>query len=392
MGPIDWITRQLHLFSRSRRTVLLSNLELLPLELILLITNFLATADIICLSLCSRTLKHSISICDFKPLRDRSLAFSVFTRLSRDLPRMFCCYYCAKLHRIIDVRHPACTGALVHKKCPDLGLYYREGGPLPSLRWYVSIHRLSSRYHFHHCHLIAALQNYYCGGRHGINVDTLAYTEVVDSPAVPARTTLLSVEGRVCTPAGGACPMPSLVLQIQQWMLFHDVDIASDWDAKVSEWVLLDHSICGSQTLRTQEITDEILSAIRQRGFFRDGLSTAAKCMQCSTCGVEFEISLRDCGKDGKALVVTKWLDLGAGIDPKDPKWKKKSTPIFHDPEYTHEFAYVVASSGETRRLFRESSDQESDPTPRNESYLKGRRYLYAMWRSSGGVYYLLRR
>lgn len=127
MGLINWIARQIHLFSRSPRTVPLYNLELLPLELLLLITNFLETADIICLSLCSRTLNHSTtSLCDFKPLRDKPLAVSVFTRLARDLPRMFCYHYCAKLHRISDVRHPACTGSRVHKKCPDLGLRYRD--------------------------------------------------------------------------------------------------------------------------------------------------------------------------------------------------------------------------------------------------------------------------
>lgn len=211
-----------------------------------------------------------------------------------------------------------------------------DGGALPSLRWYASVHSPQSRYWFHHCHLVAALQNYYRGGRYGISAETLAYTEVVDYIKNPARTTLLSVEGRVCTPAGGACPTPSLVLQIQQWLLLHDVDIGSDWDAKVSYWVLMNQNICGSQTLGTSEIMDEIRHIIRQRGFCLDGPSTAAKCMQCSACGVEFETTLRDCGKDGKAVITTKWLDLGPGIDIKDPRWRKKASPMFHDPEYMH--------------------------------------------------------
>lgn len=135
-------------------------------------------------------------------------------------------------------------------------------------------------------------------------------------------------------------------------MLFHDVDIASDWDAKVTVWVLQNQHICGSHTLSTPEIMDEIRSAIRQRGFCPDELSATAGCMQCSACGVEFENPFHDCGKDGKAVIVTKWLDLGTGTDIKDPKWRKKSTPIFDNTEYTHEFADVVASSGEARVCF----------------------------------------
>lgn len=259
------------------------------------------------------------------------------------------------------------------------------------LRRYAFVHCFPSRYKFHHCHLVVLLQNHYCGDRYGINAETLTYTEVVDYLKDPAITTLVSVEGRVCEPAAGSYQMASLVLQIQQWVLFDDFDIASDWDFKVTKSVLKNTPICGSQTLGTPEIMNEIRSAIRQRSFCLDEPSAGAKCMQCSVCGVEFEIALWDCGKDGKAVIITEWLDLGAGMDIQDPKWKKKTDFVFDNKEYTHEFAHVLASSGKARCLFRESSDQEGDPTPRNESYLMGRRYRRAMSKSSDSQYYLLR-
>ncbi|PYH75679.1 hypothetical protein BO82DRAFT_259034, partial [Aspergillus uvarum CBS 121591] len=51
--------------------------------------------------------------------------------------------------------------------------------------------------------------------------------------------------------------------------------------------------------------------------------SPAAECMRSSLCEVEFQIFHEDCGQDGKAVIMTKWLDLGAGMNLEDPKWKK---------------------------------------------------------------------
>ncbi|EHA18453.1 hypothetical protein ASPNIDRAFT_37944 [Aspergillus niger ATCC 1015] len=340
MTIIDWIVR---LFSQNPRQKQLSNLELLPRELLLHINNFLTTADIICLRLCSRTLNHfTTSFYDLKQTRDRSLALSVFTRLLRDSPRMFCCHYCAKLHLITDVFHPASSKDL-HHACPDLGILHGNG-PQPWIRWIVSVHCLPTHYDFRHCHLAAVLQNYKCGGQYGINAESLAYTEVVDYPQQPAISTLLSVEGRVCTPAG-ARQTPSLVLQIQHWVLFHDLEMVSGNDLDVLISVLAKLSICNWLSAGRGKIGDDIQSAIRQRGFCWDEASIAEGYMRCSHCGVEFQIALRDCGGDGKAVVITKWLDLGAGMDIEDPKWKKATFNSMIEPIY--ERADAMSSTGE---------------------------------------------
>lgn len=385
MTIIDWIVRLLSPNPREKR---LSNLELLPRELLLHINNFLTTADIICLSLCSRTLNHfTTSFYDLKQTRDRSLALSVLTRLLRDSPRTFCCHYCAKLHPITDVLHPASSKNL-HHACPDLGILHGNG-PQPWIRWIVSVHCLPTHYDFRHCHLAAVLQNYKCGGRYGINAESLAYTEVVDYPQQPAITTLLSVEGRVCTPAG-ARQTPSLVLQIQHWVLFHDLEMVSDHDLDVLISVLAKLSICNWLSAGRGKIGDDIQSAIRQRGFCWDEASVAEGYMRCSHCGIEFQIALRDCGGDGKAVIITKWLDLGAGMDIEDPKWKKATLNSMIEP--TYERADARSSTGEVRRLFCGTSDQSSDPTPRNRSYLMARRYRWAMWWYSESMYYLFHR
>ncbi|RAH44919.1 uncharacterized protein BO95DRAFT_390954 [Aspergillus brunneoviolaceus CBS 621.78] len=392
-GLKDWLSRPLQLFLRSRpHEKRLSDLELLPLELLLHVTRFLAITDIICLGICSRTLHgFTTSLCDLNPVRcNKSIALSALNRLVRDLPRMFCCHYCARLHPITDVRPPA-IDQLIVTKCPDLGaLYlYRGDGPLPSLMWFFRVHGLPSGYRFQHCHLVAVLHNHSCGGRGGINAESLAYTEVVDYPEDPARTTLLSVEGRVYVPAGARSTPPSLVLQIQQWVLFHDDDVVfSDRDNDVPLSVFQRLFICRGQSLGTAAVMDAIRSVVQQRGFssLDEQSSSAAECMRCPLCEVEFQISLEDCGKDGKAVIITKWLDLGAGLDLEDPKWKKKAAFERSGPWGGLDSA--MASSGEVRRLFCESSVQESDPTRRNKSYLVGKRYRRAMCKSGWDFLY----
>ncbi|RDK47539.1 hypothetical protein M752DRAFT_299433 [Aspergillus phoenicis ATCC 13157] len=298
--------------------------------------------------LCSRTLNHfTTSFYDLKPARDRSLALLVLTRLIRDSPRMFCCDYCAKLHPITEVLHPASSKNL-HHACPDLGILHGNG-PQPWIRWIVSVHCLPTHYDFRHCHLAAVLQNYKCGGRYGINAESLAYTEVVDYPQQPAIPTLLSVEGRVCTPTG-AHQIPSLVLQIQHWVLFHDLEFVSDNDLDVLISVLTKLSICNWLSAGRGKIGDDVQSAIRQRGFCWDEASVAEGYMWCSHCGVEFQIALRDCGGDGKAVVITEWLDLGAGMDIEDPKWKKATFNSIIEPIY--ERADAMSSTGEAQSSF----------------------------------------
>ncbi|OJI91322.1 hypothetical protein ASPTUDRAFT_52995 [Aspergillus tubingensis CBS 134.48] len=339
MPIIDWIFRLFPRYSREKR---LSSLELLPRELLVHIGNLLTTADIICLSLCSRTLNlFTTSFYDSKPPQDKPLTLSVLTRLTRDLPKMFCCHYCAKLHRITDVLHPARSMGFRHR-CPDLGVWHRKCSQ-PSIRWLLSVHCMTTLYDFRHCHLVAVLQNYHSGGRYGINAESLAFTEVVDYPQQPARTTLLSVEGRVCAPAR-ARQRPSLVLQIQQWVLIHDLQVFSDRGLDVALSVLHNWFICNWLRVGHGSIQDKIRPANRQRNLcWKEAPLT--EIMRCSHCGVEFQIVLRACGEDGTAVTITKWLDLGAGTDIEDPKWKKAT--FTNTIESIYNRVEATASTGE---------------------------------------------
>lgn len=84
-----------------------SRLEILPPELLLCIKDCLEEPDIVCLSLCSHHLlgvigKQCLSLAD----GDNQLKPAILMRVGRDLPHLFYCPYCTKLHRIKDIPHP----------------------------------------------------------------------------------------------------------------------------------------------------------------------------------------------------------------------------------------------------------------------------------------------
>src|SRR5271169_361507 len=50
--------------------------------------------------------------------------------------------------------------------------------------------------------------------------------------------------------------------------------------------------------------------------------STCMRTLQCQFCYMGFEIDIRDLGIRGTALVVTRWVNLGAGLTLCDKKWR----------------------------------------------------------------------
>ncbi|EZF25784.1 hypothetical protein H112_01977 [Trichophyton rubrum D6] len=42
-------------------------------------------------------------------------------------------------------------------------------------------------------------------------------------------------------------------------------------------------------------------------------------------CGTDYQVKVRALDRNGLALVTTKWINLGDGLDPEDIRWKKNS-------------------------------------------------------------------
>jgi hypothetical protein len=95
---------------------------------------------------------------------------------------------------------------------------------------------------------------------------------------------------------------------------------------------------------------------------------------------------LRDCGGEGRAVVVTKWLDLGSGLTPDDHRLLALASRDFHGLVADQ----AVASSGMTRHRYQAASGhevQENDIRERNYRYLAEREYrreLSTSWLDPG--------
>lgn len=144
----------------------------------------------------------------------------------------------------------------------------------------------------------------------GISTDSLAHVEVIQ-PNPDSVTTLLSVEAQACP--GQENGKSSLLLRVQQWARIPDFcpDIVS-----LADLVYMD--ICYHLYLGR---------ALKEFAHSSDAEKTNSKSpmYQCHRCLVDFQFQLQDIETrdDGRArvLIVTKWLDLGDGLDPKNPQW-----------------------------------------------------------------------
>jgi hypothetical protein len=247
--------------------------------------------------------------------------------------------------------------------CLDIGLCH--GGSENLLA-----HLLSGRggiplYFFQHCHLIMAIQNHYNGHKHGLLPESLAYTEVNERESFPLVTQLISVEPRVCSLGGGRS---TLVFQVQKWVLYK-------YSADMIKAMSLEHDIRVCKHLCLDRNAKEYFAWFDSDSDITDEFKRLA----CQVCGIEFQLALRDCGKKGKAIVVTKWVDLGAGLEWNDPTW----TPI---TAYNSRYSGPDRSSRRTEQLFLYAmclKEKVNFPiertTSRNHACLMEKRYRNSM-------------
>ncbi|KAL3459489.1 hypothetical protein BJX64DRAFT_291158 [Aspergillus heterothallicus] len=343
----------------------LSRLEMLPRELITIIANTADRADKICLALASRTLMGVIGT-DSWPLRKhRTLRIQVLFRVARDLPDMFCCYHCSKLHMRNLVSPPTKPPLGGHYECPEISGCEARDIPGEITSPLLAIYRPGGVYLFRMCHLTLAMKRHHQGPQHGISLDTLSYTEV---SAVDAFfTTLTSIHARIC-PNGQR--KSTLILQVQDWVLIHDDVSGVNEFEPIVQYKRICHHRC---RLSLKEI---IPLTVRARGFGTTQGEDLEDRM-CPECGVQFRIDLRDCGGEGRAVVITKWLDLGSGHACEDLRLRAlvNNNVITRDRR-------AIPSKGQIRQRY---EAQGNDLTERNYLYLAKRRYRDALVKSSTG-------
>ncbi|KKA23813.1 F-box domain-containing protein [Rasamsonia emersonii CBS 393.64] len=182
-----------------------------------------------------------------------------------------------------------------------------------------------------------AMKRHYYGPGHGPSTESLSFTEV---QASDEATTLLSVEARIC-------PAPaSLCLRIQQWVVMSSVK-ADTILSKTPSTLICGHIGSGHT----------VVSRIVE--------SRSPEIFKCRYCNIDYQLEIKEYPDDRSALVITKWLDLGSGLTPNDPRWR------VHIGMGRHAELGASSEAGDVRRRFENGQGLSQDALScQNESYV----------------------
>lgn len=393
-------------------TTAATNLNLLPPELLLLISQHLSPVDSTCLALCSRRL-FTLPFRDlmYSPCpqggpgglaADDDLRVDLLTRLSRGLPEYYLCYACLRLHFWRHVNLPAPNFKL--RKCYDNLPWDKEKSLSLSLFNSLEFPAYSTC-GFHWVHLYLAMRRFYLGPSFGFPLESLLYTEVatqclhsglysqeqtseIKSRLHPGRRTgLRSVEARICpTPA-------SLCLRIQDLAMTHRQS-ASLLFPRQSRIQICRHIRAPAskftESHKFSEIIDSVFKVYRQQGQSVAGLSSHGKCHHCDTA---WSLELRDVEANEVCLVLPRWKDLGPGLTPEDLRWRiqlpwgpfvsLENADILNDPRARFEIEAKNPQGHWSQNL------SVDDMLVRNLALLRGRRYRHIMKQQGPGRWYL---
>lgn len=280
----------------------------LPLELLLLITERLCPKDIACLTLCSKSLLWALGKDRLSGL-SRKHKHEFLLRLSRDLPAYTFCYFSGRLHSRKHASLPlfSSLGYSTGLVCMDR--------PTQHLAQCFNVHLRSKwlcRIPF--ASVQSVMKRHYQGPPHGLPVDILSFTEAhvpdrYDFHKREPATTFMSVEARICSKPTSLC------LHIQHWIVANRVWLGD----------LLAYSyfvrICDHMALGASDVISWIQPML-EAGTENSSPGTAPDIHICLRCKTHYQIEVCAIGDEDRAVVVTKWLDVGAGLTPKDVKWQ----------------------------------------------------------------------
>lgn len=294
----------------------------LPLKLLLEVSYLLPIVDLKCLSLCNRRLYELFPKNDGHSALalTRAEKLSILARLERDLLEYFACYVCQKLHRYDGTESFGLSG-VAHKKasrlpCDNKGYKWWEevsAGTTMSLGTHIDFGHSRSRLSHHQLKL--AMRRYRLGPMSGINPDSLSYTQVrfychplrvipwyppAISPFIP---TLFSMEAQIC-------PEP-----LGLYVRMQDIILYDTWeDSKLESNPISIYRICFHATLSSKMCDLDTLE---------NGIKDSYLDYICPRCNTACVIEILQVEPESKiALIMTRWIYLGLGLDQEDPLWR----------------------------------------------------------------------
>ena len=276
--------------------------------------------------------------------------------LALDLPSWFYCHSCSHLHPRDRIGPP---GPLNQPSKQLLCFLTSSEAPLLLL---MHVSGRFSYYSFTFHHLQLAMLRHYLGPDYGISTNELSFMQVDDfggSERGGKITALLSVDAQVCAQPARLC------LRLQTWAVLHTRD----------QKLALEKSKCVCICRHLMTNNGEMFQLIRSS---LDEYSIKVEKPQrpnfhkCRDCQFVFQLEVLDTVSDGLAVVITKWLDLGSGLTPMDPKWRFFAAAF----QVGHQEGEQAGEAEKCMMDFeKEAGMVQKALTTRNASYLIDQRY-----------------
>ena len=335
-----------------------SQLLRLPPEMILLVASMLPTPSAACLALCSRRLKQILGPGFWRSLRseipDVLLAF--LSSLAKDLPQHYVCQECVCLHRMSEIKWPRLITRYLGPRCTWRNPGYR--------------HLFLSRYQICFLHIQLAIKQHYCGTDIGFPLEAFQHLEV-EHDQTRQKITLLSVDAQIIS--------NEFLMRSQTWILLpwsRRDEFINELSESSFSYDICVHTRRGS--LKKTLVTDLVRSSI-------DQLEAREKCrtqtLKCPYCWMDYMLDAIDFGERGFAVLATRWINLGAGLDSADAKWRSHITVrMARDVHIPHPL-------GSIRTSFEDQAEVSVEElTADNELKLFSRRQNRLVCRGSDGL------
>ncbi|KAJ5192606.1 hypothetical protein N7449_008748 [Penicillium cf. viridicatum] len=350
-----------------------NSLSGLVAELLLSIADSLPPEDTYCLSLCNHRLFSTFESKRSREKLQNNSRFFFLRRLELDNHEYITCYICCALHKYDCVSKGfGLSGPAFQQVSQSQLACARTGGWrfIPGLmmcvhnkkNWYRTHHYHHNKFYF--VHLQLAMMRYHYGPRYGISTSALSFTEVKIHMTL---TSLLSLEAQICIDFGS----PVLCLRIQDIMSVRHLrayQLVSDQDKQVPPQT---YQICA------HIVYDELLDSIEEFvDTYCERRTLPLLRTTCNKCNTEYQLELREYGKDNLAYMITRWINLGPGRSPDDPQWKVHSLGS-QDVPFTLGLEHMLSSP---RVLFEASATMSLDRlSTQNLQYLTDRNYQSVM-------------
>jgi hypothetical protein len=313
----------------------------LPTELVTEICSHLSSVGIACLALTCRMSLYKIGRGSllFSKDKDCEERKELLDRVSQSFPAYYFCHECFHLHQWtrVDKSNLSC----VHHERSSFWVLYANINP-----------SVCPSYAMKFAHLQLAMRRVRYGPEYGIPLESLSHFEILQPESRRGVTTLISIEPRAC-PRPGYANRASLCLRIQQW---------ATTSASSATIASLLNEIPFGECLHASESQRRNVSLCYQA----KSKSPPHFNHHCDTCHsiYEFQFQHIQDGKAPEALIMTKWLDLGEGLDPKDPLW------LVHNRIHARRVPYEEVGSVRWR-FERQPGLSHADLTNQNRLLLK---------------------